>query len=312
MGGGGGGYFRSDPEEVKKQLRKSEQSTRTKEVEEAVEDYLGSLLPEFNDRDVEAVSRHLEAITEALEKELDGAVELNFGGSVAKKTYIEGLSDIDALVLLDSCELADRPPQDAKDYFTERLRARFPETEVVQGHLSVTIRFSDVDVQLLPAVSCRGRVKITDETGERWATVNPRAFAEKLSGVNQAQGGKVVPTVKLAKAIIASLPEPQRISGYHTESLAVKIFEEYEGPCRLRPMLKHFFSEASQRVLEPVRDSTGQSVHVDDVLRDANSLERRIVSSALGRVSRRVNNADISDSPLEARAEWRRLFGEGW
>lgn len=311
MGGSGGGsYFRLDPEEVKKRLHRSERETQRKEVEEAVEDYLSSLLPDINDRDVEAVNRHVKEISAALEKELDGTVTLSFGGSVAKHTYVKGISDIDALVLLDNCDLAERSPEDAKEYFSRRLTERFPQAEVVEGKLAVTIRFSDIDVQLLPAVSCHGKVKISDETGSEWATVDPRKFAEKLSEVNQIRGMKVVPTVKLAKAMIATLPKGQQISSYHAESLSVEIFKEYQGSLRLGPMLKHFFSAASDRVLTPVKDSTGQSVHVDDALGNAMSLERRIVANALERVSRRINNAAISDSPGDARKEVKRLFEE--
>jgi hypothetical protein len=46
----------------------------------------------------------------------------------------------------------------------------------------------------------------------------------------------------------------------------------------------------------PVADRSGQSVHVDEYLGTANSQERRVVSQALQRVQRKLQNADASKS----------------
>jgi hypothetical protein len=115
-----------------------------------------------------------------------------------------------------------------------------------------------------------------------------------------------VPAIKLAKAIIDRLPERQRLSGYHVESLAIEAFRGYSGPLETKAMLNHFFREASSRVLGHIRDRTGQSVHVDEYLGDAGSLERRVVSDALARTARRMANADAHENI----DEWRRLFGD--
>ena len=61
--------------------------------------YLQQLLTEFNDRDVEKIGTYLSEIEGALSNKAD-LERLLFGGSVAKHTHVEGLSDIDALVLL--------------------------------------------------------------------------------------------------------------------------------------------------------------------------------------------------------------------
>lgn len=305
MGGSGGGYFRSDPEELVQKLRQSEARTAGTEYEAKVADLLSSLLTRFNNRDSEAVSRHLEEIKKALEKDIGGTIDLMYGGSVAKHTYVDGLSDIDSLVILDSCDLADQSPESVKEYFAGRLQERFPKTEVTKGQLAVTVRFSDAEIQLLPAVNCQSNVKIADKTGREWAQIRPRDFTDIMTKTNQQKGRKVVPVVKLAKGVIATLPEKQRISGYHAESLAVHIFRKYDGDLKPKAMLKHYFREASKLVRQPIRDRTGQSVHVDDYLGPSNSLERKIISDAFGRVSRRMSNADNAGSV----DEWRKLFG---
>jgi len=302
--GGGGGYFQSEPEDILKKLRESEGKTRDEEYEAKVADYLGGLLGNFNDRDSAGIQRHLDEIEAALGKELAGSVDLQFGGSVSKRTYVEGLSDIDALVMLDNCALADESPAEALAYFAERLRERFPKTEITEGQLAVTVRFEDAEIQLLPAVSCHDAVKIADPRSADWSQIKPREFAKVLSEVNAKSGYKVVPVVKLAKAIVAMLPEQHRISGYHAESLAVDIFRNYNGQLRPKDMLKHFFVEASSRVLSPMSDTTGQSVHVDEYLGSAGSVQRRVVSDAFGRVARRMNNADVAGSE----EPWKNLF----
>lgn len=301
--GGSGSYFRSDPDEIVRKLRDSEDETRNNQYEINVDQYLKSLLTEYNDRDTESITRHLEEIRNALGKDLDGTIDLLYGGSVAKLTYVDGLSDVDSLVVLDSCKLADGSPAAAKEYFAQRLRERFPTTDVDAGQLAVTVRFSDTEVQLLPAVSCESNVKISDASGKGWAKINPRGFTKVLTQTNQANGGKVVPVIKLAKAMINNLPEKQRISGYHAESLAVEAFKNYTEPQRLKPMLQHYFQAAANLVRQPIRDRTGQSVHVDDYLGASNSLSRRIVSDALSRISRRMRTADNAVS-LD---EWRKM-----
>ncbi len=52
------------------------------------------------------------------------------------------------------------------------------------------------------------------------------AFQQALTKRNQQCGGKLVPTIKLAKAINGQLPANQALSGYHMESLAIKLVEE--------------------------------------------------------------------------------------
>lgn len=111
--------------------------------------------------------------------------------------------------------------------------------------------------------------------------------------------------MKLAKAIVSQLPEQQRLSGYHAEALAINVFRGYDGPRTPKAMLRYFFDKAQDHVKSPIKDSTGQSVRVDEYLGPENSLERRIVADALGRVARRLANADGAQS-LEM---WRQIVG---
>lgn len=115
----------------------------------------------------------------------------------------------------------------------------------------------------------------------------------------------IIPTIKLAKAINGTLPEQQRLSGYHMESLAIAAFRNYGETKTTAAMLPTFFEKAKDLVLTPIRDNTGQSVHVDDYLGPANSEARVNTSHILGRLAKRMRNATAAGS----KSQWRALFG---
>jgi hypothetical protein len=102
-----------------------------------------------------------------------------------------------------------------------------------------------------------------------------------------------------------TLPETQRLSGYHMESLAIAAFRGYAGDKTTTAMLPNFFERARELVFSPSRDSTGQSVHVDEYLGPANSDARLAASHVMSRLARRMRNATATGSA----AQWRALFG---
>jgi len=298
--GGSGGWHRIETLGLStRQLqdlagRQTDQAAYNAQIENLLQDALRS----FNDRDVEGINRHLQTIEDALSKEIDGIVQLRFGGSVAKHTYIDGMSDVDMLVCLNDSSLAGKSPDEVMAYFEQRLQARFPSTDVDRGELAVTLTFSDGHkVQLLPAVKTASGYRIAASGGKEWSNVvAPARFAKKLTEVNQAQGGKVVPTIKLYKALNDSLPKQSRLSGYHIESLAIEAFQDYSGRRTFKEMLNHLCTQAQRRVLTPIIDSTGQSRHVDDYLGSANSVERHRASHAIANLKRKIDRADVLTS----------------
>lgn len=306
--GGGGGYFSGKKiDRTLKNVKQAGSDADSAEYQASTNGYLNGLLTSFNNRDVDATSRHLAEIESALEKIVDGTIALRFGGSVAKHTYVDGLSDVDALLIISDRAVQAAGPEAALEFLAGRLSERFPRTNVSIGRLAVTLKFADMEVQLVPALEgAQGRVRIPAANGREWAEIDPRGFAEKLTAVNQQNASKVVPVVKLAKAIIAKLPRPQQVTGYHAEALAVEVFSDYRGPTTTKDMLQHFFRTGANRVQEPIRDSTGQSIHVDDYLGDSGSLERQIASSGFARIARRMQHADTGGR-LD---DWKSFFGD--
>jgi hypothetical protein len=307
MGGSGGRYFPSyTPQEFQKKVRKAEDEARDVVYEANANTLLASYLAQFNDRDTEAINSLLEKAKSELSDEFEGTVDLLFGGSVAKKTYVDGLSDIDALLLLSKADVAHEAPADVKETCAERLREIFGRDNVTVGNLAVTVEKDGNVIQFLPALRSGEHFKIGNPEGTEWAKIRPRLFAESLSKANGELGNKLVPTIKLAKAIIGQLPEQRRLNGYHVEALALKIFNGYNGEKATRPMLKYFFERAGADLQQPMHDVTGQSDHVDDYLGGAQSVQRRIMADACDRISRRLKTADAAkDLGL-----WKQVFGD--
>lgn len=294
MGGSGGGFFNSSvkPKKLFSLIRDEEKKAEDQQFSINVNHIIQSVLTTVNTRDHEVITNHLNTITSALNKDIEGAINTMFGGSVSKHTYVDGLSDIDTLVLLNGTELEGMTPAQVKQYFFDILVQRLPRTQIIQGTLAVTVKFSDIDIQLLPAVKHGDGYKIPDSKGEQWSYIKPTEFTSKLTSVNKDCNGKVVPTIKLAKSIMTKLPETSKLSGYHVEALAIDIFENYQGAHTPKVMIEHFFSCAAKKVLSPIKDKTGQSRHIDDYLGEKNSLERKVVSANLDRIARRMQNAN--------------------
>ncbi|MBC8280821.1 MAG: hypothetical protein H8E48_08555 [Chloroflexi bacterium] len=182
------------------------------------------------------------------------------------------------------------------------------EASVTEGSLAVTLTFEDeMQIQILPAIREVDGIRILAEKDNTWSPViKPEAFSSKLTEKNQECHGRLIPVIKLVKVAIESLPESIKPSGYHIESLAIEAFDGYSGPTNYKTMLQHFFERSSHLVRDPIRDSTGQSINVDQSMGPADSSLRQQLSGAMDRIARRMSNADraiSSDNWLSAIGE---------
>jgi hypothetical protein len=298
MGGSGGGYFEHrSPKSIQDDLRREEQTTDTQVFETKVSTEIASLLADYNDRDAVAVSAAIDTLRKALEAEIeDISINPVFGGSVRKHTYVNGISDIDSLFVLKDEGLAQETPEVVLDHFESALRARLPNRKIQRDNIALGVTINDLKIEVLPAVRKGDKLAISSTTGQQWSKITPEAFFKKLSEVNSRQGSKVVPCIKMVKGVIDGFPDAQKLRGYHVESLAIEAFKSYQGPQNTKAMIEHFFTFASDRVLQPIRDKSGQSLHVDGYAGPRNSETRRLMSQSLDRVARRIKNANASQS----------------
>lgn len=308
--GGGGGYTGSS-DNYKRQLEQSRSVSEDASFESDVNRMINERLKAYNDRDSEQFKDHLDEIKDIIEARFAGAIQLKFGGSVSKHTYVDGLSDADILMLINNSELAGYPPDKVLSYVKRELSGKLRDVEDIKtGSMAVTIKFRDgSEIQLIPAVSTPTGYKVPRMHSNEWSkVVRPDKFAQKLTEVNQSCGGKVIPVIKLVKGVNANLPEDQQLTGYHIESLAIEVFKKYpkELPNTPKVMLKHFFKQASERVTTPITDSSGQSVHTDDYLGAVNSPQRLRAQRTLGRIHTSMQNADN----VRSRDAWEKILGE--
>ena len=309
MGGSGGGTFgKRSADELRNLVREAEERLSESTFDNELARTLGELLAEFNGRDVNLVRERLDEAKKALTGELDGGFDQMFGGSVAKHTYVDGLSDIDSIVLISDSELNGKNPSAVLAKIERILKKALGSSiKVTHGRMAVTLDYPDgMSIQILPALEGNGNeIHVPSSRTQGWSKINPVAFQKALTRRNEQCAGKLVPTIKLAKAVVGQFPAALQLSGYHMESLAIAAFRKYDGEKSTRAMLPVFFEKAKDLVLAPLHDRTGQSIHVDAYLGQANTEERRVASHVLGRIARRMRNASASSST----AQWRALFG---
>ena len=307
MGGSGSGPYRMGLGEADARRREAEEASQQAQLDAEVNSLLNRQVIEVNRRDSERVNSRLGEVEAALGSELEGVDRLLFGGSVSKHTYVEGLSDVDALLVLDSSDYGGLAPGEVMEKLTTALKKNLDRGEAVDidaGELAVTVTYKEgLELQLLPAVERDNKLSIKAAGEDRWTAIEPKRFSTELSVVNQAQAGAVVPAIKLAKVILANAPESNWPTGYHLEALALSAFKDYNGPRNPKAMVTHFFESAATGVRKPIADLTGQSVHVDEALGPANSPDRRALAQSLERIATRMKNAPSS-------AAWQALLGE--
>ena len=201
--------------------------------------YCEQLLVQYKRRNSRAVTRHLKSVCDILRHEDDRVVQTKFGGSVQKGTYVAGLSDVDVLLIVNQSSLKNKPPPKVISYVRDTIEERLPNNPVSKGKLAVTVRYADkTEIQILPAIRTTDGFRIAELGSTKWSNVvHPERFAEGLIKANNARGGRVVPVIKLAKAIADCFikDSSRKISGYHMESLAIDAFRNYRGPLDPRP-----------------------------------------------------------------------------
>jgi hypothetical protein len=303
MGGSGGGGLHSgrSASDLRAEV---ERSLRQSQLDAEVNALLNEQLAWINGRDTDLINQRLDEIADALGENLADLDRLLYGGSVSKHTYVDGLSDVDSLVVLKPGALDADTPESLRNAISRALHRHLDmgQVKTIEADFAVTVTYKDGNqVQLLPAVERRGGLAISDKTGGGWSFIRPRAFTERLTAVNAGQEGRVVPTIKLAKAVVESLTDRDRPGGYHMEALAVDAFDAYTGPRNNRAMVSHFFERAADRIKRPLADVTGQSERIDETWGPANSAARQRVSAALGRIATRMRSATSIE-------DWRTLF----
>ena len=274
--------------------RKSDQVLSDNEVNS----YLRKRLKEANARNSEAIRRHVRGLRKALEREGD-VIRPLFGGSFSKNTYVNGISDVDILMTINDSSLSGQPPNAVIRKMADMISQRMPHTKLRKGAMAVTVTYSDgYEIQVLPAIRAKSGIRIAERGSNKWSNVvNIKGFLLKLTEVNKANDRKVVPAIKLTKAMADQLVQrtEDKLSGYHIESLAIDAFEDYRGNTDSKSMVIHLAKFSAKAVLEPIKDSTGQSRYVDEYLGPPNSTKRKQAADTFKTMQKRLNGCKSTE-----------------
>ena len=135
-------------------------------------------------RNIDLMGRYLDVIQDVLDAKGYLIERLELGGSVAKHTYVDGLSDVDALVIQGEGLYGGQLPEEVKRGLADILRRGLPRADVRnirEGTLAVTVEFIDgMEIQLLPAVVSTAGVAIASSDGKSWSSIRPQEFASAL------------------------------------------------------------------------------------------------------------------------------------
>ena len=306
MGGSGGGRY-SGPSSpfLQQQIQRIHEKERAR-LSKDITEYLQKVLARFNDRDTDKAAQRLKVLKDLLGKDAE-IDQLLLGGSVAKHTAVDGLSDIDALVILDREDLRGKSAKTMLNAFYKTLNDRLHRDDVSKiekGRLAVTITYKDgIEIQLLPALKTGSTISIAASDGVNWNDTNPHIFQRELTRANRRLNQSLIPTIKIIKSIVSSFPNQKQLTGYHIEAMSVDASKGYRGPKTSKALILHVLEHASQRVLTPMKDATGQARTIDAYLGKASSISRRNISQTLLGVRRRLEAA-------KSIAEWSTIIGE--
>ena len=115
--------------------------------------YCEQLLTEHKRRNGQRVSQRLEEIRGVLGHAGYGMVQTKFGGSAKRGTYVTGLSDVDALLIVNQTGLDSRPPSETIELVRDVIQGHFRDIAVTAGKLAVTVTYANgPELQLLPAI----------------------------------------------------------------------------------------------------------------------------------------------------------------
>ena len=142
------------------------------------------------------------------------------------------------------------------------IKRRLPNNPVQAGKLAVTIKYSDkTEYSCCPPYELRVEAFGSPNTElAGGAKLRTRKVCEKLAKVNASRDSRVVPVIKLAKAMADCFitREDRKFSGYHIESLAIGL-RRLSGSLDPKTMLNRLYRHSTKAVMSPMTDSTGQS-----------------------------------------------------
>jgi hypothetical protein len=289
-------------------------------VTAAFEEFRGNL--EITDLQASMVAARQERVRASA---ADGLTVLDsfLTGSYRRGTLIGPMrnADVDIVLVLDR-SYRKRGATAVLDLTKKNLQAKYPNSNISRNGQAVTIRFSDFNVDVVPAF--RGwwdtdSFEICNSGDDAWIRTRPHKHIAISSKVNKRSAELVVPAVKMLKAWNRTAGRPLR--SFHLEVLTWKVLDPGWradllgagfGLGSAPENLARFFTEAPGRIRRKLPDPATQEGDVGAYLTGRAKDE---VISRLGTAASRCRRADqlaaAGDVP-GAISVYRKVFGDAF
>jgi hypothetical protein len=210
----------------------------------------------------------------AVEKELT-VLDTFLTGSYKRSTLIAPLSeaDVDIVVVLDPTYFAS-----GASNVLQRVKAAlgrvYPQSVMSRNGQAVTIKFSDLTVDVVPAFHRQGGGFLICNSGPNtWISTDPKRHIEIASAHNTAHNGKLVPVVKILKGWNREIDRHFR--SFHLEVIAWDVFSNVRIDDDASAV-RYFFEHAQARIRPPLPDPAGYSADVGAHVRTAAQIDETI------------------------------------
>ena len=97
-------------------------------LDDRVNQYCEALLTRYKNRNTRAVTRHLKSLCGFLRQEGNQAMQTMYGGPVRRRTYVNSLSDINVLLIVNQSSLVNQPPVEVTAYVRDTITTASPES----------------------------------------------------------------------------------------------------------------------------------------------------------------------------------------
>jgi hypothetical protein len=157
-------------------------------------------------------------------------------GSYSRDTAIRPLDDVDIIFVIDKNQWTPHfigkitAPSPAKvlESFASAIRYRYPVSSVFGQRRSVRLELSHLDIDVVPAILDNTNsdfIWIPDRDSGDWIKSSPKRHSVNATAVNQKQGGRFKPLVKLLKYWNGNLPSTANFKSFAIETIAVRLFQ---------------------------------------------------------------------------------------
>lgn len=163
----------------------------------------------------------------------DRIIDSYLSGSYARDTALHPIDDVDIIVVVDpagwrSGVFDSKPaPDKILQSFATAIRYRYKQSSVYVQRRSVRLSLYHLDIDVVPAIQVNGgrhRVQIPDGDSGEWIVSAPRLHSDIATEINQSQGQRFKPLVKLLKYWNCQLPASARLKSFAIETLAATLF----------------------------------------------------------------------------------------